>query len=52
MNFFYAEPGGPPEYKQLMAEHEASPHPDPIKNKFKKKILFNGIGIGGPPRSA
>ena len=37
-NFLKAKPGGPPmrEYKQSMAEHEASPHPDPIKKKFLK----------------
>ena len=41
-DFFYAEPGGPPlrEYKQSMAEHEASPHPDPIKKKFFEIILI------------
>ena len=34
--FFYTEPGSPPsrEYKQSMDEHEASPHPGPIKKKI------------------
>ena len=38
LNFFYAEPGGPPlrEYKQPMAKHEASPHPGPVKRKLNK----------------
>ena len=41
-NFLYAKSGGPPlkEYKQLQAEHEASPHPDPIKRIISQNILL------------
>ena len=41
-NFLYAKSGGPPlkEYKQSQAEHEASPHPDPIKRIIFQNILL------------
>ena len=41
-NFPYAKSGSPPlkEYKQSQAEHEASPHPDPIKRIISQIFAF------------